>query len=241
MTSNLLSPAQPTLDLAFLVHTSPKITDYEYAQIQDFIQLLVRGGNIDSGDVRVSLSIYRKRGRTHFSLDAYSNMADVIEGISSYQSTSSNASLADGLNHVSKTVFSEMNGERKFSPNALIVLTDTMSNMGRSKMAAVNRAMRTKDTAVYAIGVNMVDMSELESVVSNPRFLYRVNNTDDLMGVRERLVADIPARKPSMWWSARSIRWRSSWCPDFVCRQSSRCPGFVFLFSDKQHLPRFCF
>ena len=157
------------MDLVFLLHTSTQISDMAFKLIINFLKNVLRDVDVDSGDVRVGIAMYRRDSDILFNLDQYNSKRELIKAIESIPDDyrSDEANLARGLRVVRQIMLSEAKDKRPSVPNAVVIITDGLSTAGSNDLKSA--VLMLKDVAyIFAIGIGIHTSAELNNVVSEP-------------------------------------------------------------------------
>jgi hypothetical protein len=86
-------------------------------------------------------------------------------------------------------MFTEENGDRPGVPNICIIMTDGVSNINYRRTIPEAEKARQKDIHIYAIGIALKDLKEVNGIASQPASLnvFAVNTFDELEGLDEKI------------------------------------------------------
>ena len=194
--SSMTSYGTNKLDLVFLFHTSDNIDDEGWERYKLFMNDVVSGANIDSGDVQVGAVVYNYQVAWTFPLNQYrttSSLARAIDGLP--LKTDRYANLGMGMDLVG-SMFTDRGGDRPDVPNAVIVITDADANLNNERIAASAQKLKTESQArIYTAGIGLRGSSQLSSVASARSTVFSADSTGGLTEIKEDIVAQIPPCK----------------------------------------------
>ena len=195
--------ASKKLDLVFLLHTSYKMTHQKFQYFKGFILNMLRDADIDSGNVRVAVAMYRLRGKVIFDLNAYSKRNDLLKAVHNLRTLKSRqGNVAFGLRIVRKEILTPEAGDRPNAPNVVILLTDAESTMIRHRIEAQANLLRNQTgSRVFAVGVGRPEESdglknEMKLVTGDKKDVFYLNYLDGLMNTRNAIANQVFPCKP---------------------------------------------
>ena len=158
---------------------------------------VVSGARVDTGEVRVSAGLYRKKGVVVFPLTKYTTKEGLMAAINSLKikrGTFTNA--AHGLDAVRKKMLIPGAGDRPDSPNVVIVITDAESTADVKAIPKASQMLKKTGVQVYAVGLHLEHGSEeLLMMASRPGDAFSIPDISGFPGIRETIVNQIYARK----------------------------------------------
>lgn len=155
--------------VVFHVQTGTKVSEIERS-LKPFLKNLFRYADIDGGNVRVSLTYFRKNPTLMFNLQkhrtraAYSQAVDKITRKVRGKRNDAGAALRE----VRTTVFDESRGDRSDVPNAVILITDNKANINPRRLQSEAAALKSVGIRLVTVGVGKADRGELRSAASDP-------------------------------------------------------------------------
>ncbi|KAK3599021.1 hypothetical protein CHS0354_012500 [Potamilus streckersoni] len=197
------------LDLMFLLHFSNTMRKESLNLVLDFVQNLLEYADIDSGQVRVGISIYRKTATSLYNLDRFSTKNEVLEGIKQIttQYKAKAANTAAGLDFLRTDMFVEKAGDRPNVPNAVIIITDSNSNIDQADAITAAEALKASGAAIFSIGIGLENPDELDALATSKDFSLDLTQASELNSntiyIQDRIVAlrtqaDLPSSLPSV-------------------------------------------
>ena len=146
----------------FLLHSSKntKRTDFQY--FKTLMTDLVVNADIDSGNVRVAVVMYRKRSKVFFQLDTHTTKEDVLNAINKLKNwRAKQASAAEALKTSLRDVLHTSNGGRDDAPNVVVVMTTGKSAVNQEYITTAARKLKDAGAKIFAIGCGKVLKKEL--------------------------------------------------------------------------------
>ncbi|ELU15431.1 hypothetical protein CAPTEDRAFT_120997 [Capitella teleta] len=112
--------------------------------ILEFVQEIVRGLNVGKDGTHVAVISYGNNAKLDFNLDEYYDINELVEAVGNvaYRGGNTNTTAA-ALRYCRETMFTEANGDRKDSPNLVVVVTDGGSN---DKDITIDEAYKVSST-----------------------------------------------------------------------------------------------
>ncbi|KAL3854733.1 hypothetical protein ACJMK2_013983 [Sinanodonta woodiana] len=197
------------LDLIFLLHFSNNMRKESLNLVLEFVQNLLEYADIDSGQVRVGISIYRKTATNLYNLDRFSTKGELMEGIQQIttQYKAKAANTAAGLDFLRTDAFVGKAGDRPNVPNAVIIITDANSNVDQADAITAAEALKAAGTAIFSIGIGLENPDELDALATSRDFSLALTQASELnsnlMYIQDRIVAlrtqaDLPVTLPTI-------------------------------------------
>ncbi|XP_078660839.1 uncharacterized protein LOC144905190 isoform X3 [Branchiostoma floridae x Branchiostoma belcheri] len=168
----------PEFDLIFLLDESGSIGVENFKFVKDFTERMANNFDISPNGTRVGVVQYSNFPGTEFSLNTFTDKADVLDAISKISYNGGSTFTGAAMDFVRNNEFTLLNGDRAAVPNILIVLTDGNPNddVSGPAIAANNAGITT-----YAVGIGSdVDQSSLVQMTAGRagRVLQAANFTD---------------------------------------------------------------
>ncbi|GFR78012.1 collagen alpha-3(VI) chain [Elysia marginata] len=155
---------------------------------------LVKDAKIDTGEVRVGVVIYRKKGARVFPLSQYTDatsLQNALRNMRIRRGTFTNA--ASGMDVVRTNLLTPANGDRADAPNVVVVITDANSKTDVQKIPRAANQLKASVEAVYAIGTGMSSSSDLSQMASSTSNLHFLDSFAEFASIREEMVDEIYA------------------------------------------------
>ena len=153
----------------FHVQSGTKVGDIERS-LKPFLKNLFRYADIDGGNVRVSLSYFRKNPTLMFNLQKHRTRAAYSKGVDkiSRRVRGKRNDAGAALEEVRTTIFDESRGDRRDAPNAVILITDNKANINPRKLQTEAQVLKSAGVRLITVGVGKADRAELRSAASEP-------------------------------------------------------------------------
>ncbi|XP_062587342.1 collagen alpha-6(VI) chain-like isoform X4 [Saccostrea cucullata] len=170
------------VDLVFVLDSSTSVGNENFGKMLDFVKNFLQATNIDGGEVRVGIATYSTEARIEFNLKDYTNKNDLLKAVNNISWQYGSTNTADALLLMHDTMFKAVNGDRADVPNICIVVADGLSNINYGRTIPEADAARKKGIHIYAVGVGLHDLSEVDGIANKPssRNVFSVNNFDEL-------------------------------------------------------------
>ncbi|CAL1536320.1 unnamed protein product, partial [Lymnaea stagnalis] len=167
--------ATKEIDVVFLIHTSTKINKVSFKHYQDFMKGVVEEISALPGKARFATIHYRKNAKIEFNLNKFKTKEAVLAGIDGLKLAKTKmGSLLKGFDVIRTKVFGDKKvkkGKKKPEPQPgtklVILLTDAKSDEDETKINAAARSLRQSGAQIYAFGIGLEDMSQLQSTATN--------------------------------------------------------------------------
>lgn len=159
-----------------------------------FTKDLLQNSDIDSGSVRVGVLSYSTKVTVHFQLKDYSTKAEVFDAINNIPYMFGSTNTAEAITTMRQEMFTIGNGDRSDVKNVAIIITDGVSNINsRSTVPEAERARDEDGIHIYAIGIGLSDVRELNSMASVPAEdnSFSVQSFDELVGLDQKIFSSI--------------------------------------------------
>ncbi|KAJ7354772.1 Cartilage matrix protein [Desmophyllum pertusum] len=161
-------------DLTFVIDGSGSIEQAgrgNFNRVKDFVKRVVKGFRIGSDQTHVGAVIYSSSRyvRDVFKLDDHYDIAGIDRAIDRMIYPSGGTYTGKALTRARTSLYTS-SADRSDKPNVCIVITDGKAN---DEIAGPARALRDKETKIFAIGVGRdFDRSELEVMAGDPSNVF---------------------------------------------------------------------
>ncbi|KAK3083543.1 hypothetical protein FSP39_025167 [Pinctada imbricata] len=190
---SLCEACNAKVDLVFVLDSSTSVGQDNFVKMQTFCKEFLHSANIDSGDVRVGVVTYSTDVTVEFHMNEYSTRQAVFDAIDAIPWRYGSTNTADGLLKMHDVMFTAQNGDRPDVDNIALVMTDGVSNINSRRTIPEADAAHQKNIHVYAIGIGLTDMREVNEIASEPHSenAFAVKTFDDLEGLDEQIFNSI--------------------------------------------------
>lgn len=156
-----------------------------------FAKNFLSEASIDSGGVRVGLLVYSTKVHIQFHLNEYSSKNQVFAAIDRIEYRYGDTNTAAALKALRTEMFTSEHGDRTEAPNVALVLTDGVSNIDSKRTVAEAIRAQSSDIHIYAIGIGLADLTELQKIASSPAAdnSFSVEDFDELDKMKEEVFA----------------------------------------------------
>ncbi|WAR09890.1 CO6A3-like protein [Mya arenaria] len=158
----------PVLDVVFIVDSSTSVGFANFKKMLNFVKLLLEDATIDQSVVRVGLMTFNTNPKVRFHLNEIENRVKLINEIEKVPYEYGNTNTADALKTMRTEMFTEQNGDRKNVKNLAVIITDGISNMNNLMVPVEAETARDGGIQIMAIGIQLQNLNELDSIASRP-------------------------------------------------------------------------
>ncbi|XP_019711442.1 collagen alpha-4(VI) chain-like [Hippocampus comes] len=179
-------------DVVFLVDSSGSIGSTDFQEVRRFLRTVVSGLNIGPDNVRVGLAQYNQDPVLEFSLLEHTNKDSLLAELGNLPFRGGSTDTGEALDFIRTQLFNESAGSRAKQgvPQIAVVITD-----GVSTDDVVQPALRLRqhEVTVFAIGVGLVNVTELDAIANQPSedFRFLIDNFQSLQNVSEVVLENI--------------------------------------------------
>ena len=164
-------------DIVFVIDTSYYVGFYQFQMIREFVDNITVSLKLNSPESSVAVILYDNTARIHFNLEAHTSLSTlspaINPGLPYYYGYGRDTAAALRL-----LLSSAQNGSlgiRNETSNVAIVITSGWSNNQNSTQSATAALHAANIFDVYAIGYDRADIYELNTIASDPHFVYFTN------------------------------------------------------------------
>ena len=156
------------IDIIFLLDTSSSMGRQDFATMKEFVKHFVSKVDITGGKTRVGIFTFNSNTRLEFSLNSSKTNEEALEAIDRITQSYGNTNTAGALRALWSVGFTPENGDREFTPNVGVLITDGVSNIN-SRMT-VPEAILVKENSIflYAVGIKVREDVEFRKIPSAP-------------------------------------------------------------------------
>ncbi|XP_053288841.1 matrilin-2 [Pleuronectes platessa] len=156
------------LDFVFVIDSSRSIRPNDYEKVKTFIINVIQFLTIGPDATRVGLLQYGSVVQPEFSLNNYTNKAEVEQAVRNMEHLASGTMTGLAIQYTMETAFTEEEGARPTNlhiPRIAMIVTD-----GRPQDTVEEPAAQARQVGIqiFAIGVGRVDMNTLKAIGSEP-------------------------------------------------------------------------
>ncbi|KAH3749755.1 hypothetical protein DPMN_184266, partial [Dreissena polymorpha] len=164
-------------DLVIAIHLSDRVSQGEFAVVQEFLKNIVATTDVESGKVQLGMIFYGVDPELLFHINQYTSIELIqkeIDGLTIDQrSATADASAALGL---VRQMLTPMHGRRDDIPAAAVFLTNQASNENNEFLIEAKRRLVEDEIEVFALGIGMKDKSELVNLASKQANVMNYDN-----------------------------------------------------------------
>ena len=175
-------------DIVFLIDSSYYTGSYEFQMIRELVDNITISVKLNTPASSVGVILFDNYARIEFNLEAYTSLSTLSPAINPglpYNSSSYSRNTADALSLLLSSAQNGLLGIRNETSHIAIVITGGQSNSNYSTQSAAAALHAANIFDVYAIGYSRADINELNTIASDPNFVYYTNfysrnNTEEL-------------------------------------------------------------
>jgi len=164
-------------DIVFVIDTSSSIGFFQFQMIREFVNNVTTNLKLNSPESSVGVILFDTFARIHFDLEAHSSLTTLSPAINPGlpYSRGFSTDTAGALRLLSSSAQNGVLGIRNETSNIAIVITGSRSSNRFSTQSAAAALHAANIFDVYAIGYGRADISELNTIASDPNFVYFTN------------------------------------------------------------------
>ncbi|XP_018415447.1 PREDICTED: collagen alpha-3(VI) chain [Nanorana parkeri] len=170
-------------DVVFLVDGSTKTGSEGLANIRDFIIKVIQNFQIEPNKVRVGLVQFSNDPTSVFYLKTHTTKQDLISSVRRLRlKGGTSLNIGKALDYVSKNQFVKSAGSRidEGVPQHLVLLTGGKSG---DDVRGAARILGTNGVKSLAVATSGADRTEIETIVTDPRYLFTIKEFTELPNI----------------------------------------------------------
>ena len=164
-------------DVIYIIDTSYYTGSYQFQMIRELVDNITINLKLNTPESSVGVILFDNFPRIHFNLEAHTNLSTLSPAINPglpYNRGFSRDTAA-ALNLLLSSAQNGSLGIRNETSHIAIVITGGRSNSNYSTQSAAAALHAANIFDVYAIGYNSADINELNTIASDPNFVYFTN------------------------------------------------------------------
>ena len=162
-------------DVVFLIDTSNYISASQFQMIREFVDNITINLKLSSPESSVGVILFADFAQIHFNLTTYTRLSTLSSAINPglpYTFNGVSRDTAAALNLLLSSAQNGSLGIRNETSHIAIVITGGRSNSNYSTQSAAAALHAANIFDVYAIGYNSAEINELNTIASDPNFVY---------------------------------------------------------------------
>lgn len=181
------------VDLVIILDSSTSVGEDNYVKILQFTKDLLKSSDIDNGNVRIGIVSYSTEVTVHFHLKDFKTKAEVYNAIDNIKYIFGSTNTAAALRTMRTDMFTARNGDRPDVKNIAIIVTDGVSNINESRTIPEAMEAHNDGIHIYAIGIGLTDVRELNGMASLPAEdnTFNVQSFDELVRLDQKIFSSI--------------------------------------------------
>ena len=164
-------------DIVFVIDTSSSIGSFQFQMVREFVDNLTINLKLNSPESSVGVILFDNFARIQFTLGTHSSLTTLSPAINPGlpYGRGFRTDTASALRLLLSTARNGFLGIRNDTSNIAIVITDGRSDNRFSTQSASAALHAANIFDVYAIGYGSADINELNTIASDPHFVYFTN------------------------------------------------------------------
>ena len=165
-------------DVVFLIDTSYNTGSYRFQKIKEFVDNITISVKLSSPESSVGVILFDNTTHIQFNLEAHTSLSTLSPAINPglpYYYYSNGRDTAAALNLLLSSAQNGSLGIRNGTSSIAIVITGGRSDSNYSTQSAADALHAANIFDVYAIGYGSADINELNTIASDPNFVYFTN------------------------------------------------------------------
>ena len=161
-------------DVVFLIDASYNTGSYQFQMIRELVNNITISVKLNTPASSVGVILFDNYARILFNLEAHANLSTLSPAINPGLPYNS-SSYTNALNLLLSSAQNGSLGIRNETSHIAIVITGGQSNSNYSTQSAAAALHAANIFDVYAIGYSSADINELNTIASDPNFVYFTN------------------------------------------------------------------
>ncbi|XP_067844020.1 collagen alpha-3(VI) chain-like [Heptranchias perlo] len=175
-------------DIVFLIDGSPAM-GRSFLQVREFLTKVIQELDVGPDKDQVAVVQYSSDSRVEFGLDTYSTRDQVLDALKRLGlKTGRPLNTGAALDFVTKSVFSPSAGSRRLTGASQILVLIT-AGKSRDDVRRAADAVKQAGIVPIAIGAKSADISELQQIVHEPKFVLTMRDFQDLSTIQQELLS----------------------------------------------------
>ena len=167
-------------DVVFVIDTSGTIGFSRFQLIREFTANVTNELIISSPNSAVGVILFASSAYIHFNLRNYTSRNALLSAINNLPYSGGGTYTDQALTLLLSTAQNGVLGLRNDSTKVAIVITDGRSSSRSATLSAAAALHASNIFKVFAIGVDEVDVNELEAIASGPDFVFYTNSFNNI-------------------------------------------------------------
>ena len=180
-------------DVVFVIDESGSIGSIRFQLIREFIANITTELIHYSPNSAVGVILYNNNAHIYFNLLTYTSLNALLSAINNLPYSGGGTNTAEALTLLLSTAQDGTLGLRSNSSKVAIVITDGRSNSQSATLSAAAALHAANIFDVYAVGVDGVDLTELEGIASSIELVFFTNsfNNNGLEQLLDRILPQL--------------------------------------------------
>ena len=162
------------MDIVFVIDTSNYIGSHQFQKIREFVDNITISLKLNSPDISVGVILFDNSARILFNLEEHTSLSTLSPAINPglpYNNGYGRDTAAALSLLLSSAQYGSL-GIRNDTSKTAIVITGGRSDSNYSTQSAADELHAANIFDVYAIGFGSADINELNTIASDPDFMY---------------------------------------------------------------------
>ena len=173
-----------------MIDTSGSIGSSNFQLIREFTANVTTELINNSPNSAVGVILFATNAHLVFNLQSYTSLDTLLSAINQLPYSSGGTDTAEALRLLLATAQNGTLGLRSDSSKVAIVITDGHSNSHSATLSAAAALHASNIFDIYAIGVGGADVTELDIIASNSKFVFSTSRFDStsVLGLQNRIL-----------------------------------------------------
>ena len=167
-------------DVVFVIDTSGTIGFSRFQLIREFTANVTNELITSSPNSAVGVILFASSAYIHFNLRNYTSLNALLSAINNLPYSGGGSYTDQALILLLSTAQNGVLGLRNDSTKVAIVITDGRSSSRSATSSAAAALHASKIFKVFAVGIDEVDVNELETIASSPDFVFFTSSYNNI-------------------------------------------------------------
>jgi len=181
----------PAQDVIFVIDASGSIGSFHFQLIREFTANITTELINNSPRSAVGVILYDSNAHIQFNLQAHTSLNALLSAINQLPYSGRRTNTAEALTLLLSSAQNGTLGLRNDSSHVAIVITNGVSNDRSATLLAAAALHASNIFDVFAVRVDGADMTELQTIASDPEFVFFTNSFNGLQQLQDRILSQL--------------------------------------------------